>query len=212
MVRYDKETVKAAASGYWHDVLNQVAGIDDEFLVTRERSCPKCGGNTRWRCFGDYRETGGAICSHCGLGHRGSGMIDGFQVVMWSNGVGFPESLKLVAEFLGVKGIQGGNSPSKTKPRRKRKAEDEIEFLPEFPHSFSVFCAKKGISQESIKAMGGRLARHRKRHTVIAFPVLDGSGALTGYSLYEASGGTLPLWNPTTQETTQLKMKTLEMK
>lgn len=132
---YDKDEVKSLASGRWPEIITTLAGIDDDYLVTRERSCPKCGGNTRWRCFEDFRETGGAICSHCGLGHRGSGMIDGFQVLMWALKIEFPQTVNLVGEFVNAPTSEKSLSTGwkKTSGKGKKKTSSRKCGVPPLP-------------------------------------------------------------------------------
>jgi hypothetical protein len=98
--RYNLASVKADAAHHWPAIINRVAGIDDDYLTTEHGRCPKCdGGHTtdRWRVFGDFEETGGAVCNQCGK------FGDGFALLQWYLGIGFPEAVRLVAEFLGTK-------------------------------------------------------------------------------------------------------------
>ena len=98
MPRYNAETVRDAARGRWDDVLSRLAPEIQEALERprRHHPCPVHGGKDGFRVFKDVRETGGAVCNTCGPFH------DGFEVLAWLRGWGFVESLRAVAEALGL--------------------------------------------------------------------------------------------------------------
>ncbi|TWT52154.1 primase-helicase zinc-binding domain-containing protein [Allorhodopirellula solitaria] len=203
MSRYELDDVKSAAVGYWPAILNRVAGIDDDYLSNRHGPCRKCGGTDRWR-FTNLNNHGGAICNQCGK------MGDGLAVIMEMTGCGFAEAIKQVAEFLGVK-------PSTT--NRKSLSKDtkldpfrNIELQPDNEQTLSFWCWQKRLSLEAIKKAKPRIAKYRKRHTVIAMPLTSDSGEPIGWTMYEAFGGKLPLYDPKTKETEWLKVKTLKLK
>lgn len=206
MARYELEEVKAAANGNWPAILNRVAGIDDDFLNARSHGpCPKCGGADRWR-FTDSAKSGngGGICNQCGK------FGDGFAVVQWYLGVGFLEAVEKVAIFLGIQPTKKAARKGTTK-HQERDLSKDLTFLPENALSFAVFAKEKKLSLAAIKRMGGKLARLKNGQVVIAFPVLDGkSQEPIGYTLYDAGGGKLPVWNPKTKSYDQLKVKTIK--
>jgi hypothetical protein len=205
--RYELNDVKAAARGHWPAILNRVAAIDDDFLdVGRHGPCPKCGGDDRWN-FTNLNEDGGAICNQCDK------FGDGFAVIQWMCGIGFIEALKRVGEFLGVQ-------PVARKRHSKNKQVDpfrNIEFQdlsePSVNKIMAVWCLKKRVKPDSVRSLNPRIARYRKRYTVIAIPVHGKQvDDIIGWTLYEAFGGNLPLYNPKTKETDWLKVKTLKLK
>ncbi|MCC9644985.1 phage/plasmid primase, P4 family [Rhodopirellula sp. JC740] len=87
----------ADAVGRWRELLHIHANITNEYICTHEIPCPTCGGETRWRVYDDFDETGGARCNHCG---DGRGFADGFGVIMWRRNCSFPEALQLVDDYL----------------------------------------------------------------------------------------------------------------
>lgn len=157
--RYDIKDVKAAASGHWATILNRVAGIPDDYLTSRHRDCPRCGGDDRWRCFDDFEQTGGALCGQCGSGD--GKMADGFAVVMWANDVGFPQALQLVGDFLGVEPSKATPKTKPSKPKPKPEDGDEI-------HKILTKCSerlplrddhrddlvRRGFTSETIERLG----------------------------------------------------------
>ncbi len=112
MSRYDAETVRDAARGRWDDVLSRLAPEIQEALERprRHHPCPVHGGKDGFRTFKDVRETGGAVCNTCGPFH------DGFAVLGWLRGWGFAESLRAVAETLG---LSPGQAPTVLPPVRR---------------------------------------------------------------------------------------------
>jgi phage/plasmid primase-like uncharacterized protein len=203
VARYDLEEVRSAARGAWEHVHTRVAGIGDDFLNSKQHGpCPKCSGTDRWRCFNDYKETGGAICNQCGR------FADGFAVVQWSLGCTFLDSVEKTAEFLGVKPT--GNGKSK---KGKASSEAIIEFLQWSEPLVAMWChnKKKTIKARTVKQINAVVGRH-KRMVTISLPILDEEGKTIGWTLYESSGGKLPVWNPKTKETTWLKVKTIKSK
>lgn len=60
--------------------------------------CPLCGGTDRARFFPDVAETGGFHCNNCGT------WADGLATVMLFEGCQFPESLRILAAWLGLDG------------------------------------------------------------------------------------------------------------
>lgn len=239
--RYDLRAVKSEATYHWPAIINRVAGIGDDYLTTAHGPCPKCGGNDRWRVFDDFDQTGGAICNQCGK------FGDGLAVIQWHLGIGFPEAMRRVAEFLGTapetsrgrgtaagaKGVNG--SPAAASPAKARGSSAShksagglsagsgdpqsppqfktIELLPWNDLTAGMWCLKKpGMSLAALKALGAQLARYRKRHLVIALPVIVGEQHV-GWTLYEAEGKLLPQFKSGSPEPVAwLKVKTIKVK
>lgn len=194
---YDIREVKIRASGRWADILNKVAGIPDDFLSGQEMECPKCGGTKRWR-FTDFKGDGGAICNQCGK------FGDGFAVVMHFTGCDFSTAKEKVAQHLGLTPTRNG------KPKQsKRDPDQHLEFLDWNDMLAGYFCAKKQpITLDAIKAAGGRLAKYRGRHNVIAIPAYGPVGSIVAWTLYEVFGGKLPVFHGKGKPIEQVKVKT----
>ena len=90
--------VRVAAAGRWEGI-HRALGVN---LATtshqRHVSCPGCGGKDRFRVAPDYQQTGRFFCS--GGGDLQSG--DGFALIVHVNNWTLAESLRAVADFLGL--------------------------------------------------------------------------------------------------------------
>jgi hypothetical protein len=101
---HDAKSVKLAARGLWCEILAELGGLPIELLRDPHRHgpCPKCGGTDRFRAFDNVAETGGVICNQC----RTSS--DGFAALQWATGKSFADTLRDVADFLGIKATTCG--------------------------------------------------------------------------------------------------------
>lgn len=103
--RYDRDTIKLHANGQWHYILSYLCPELEQALQRpgHHTWCPVHHGTRgdAFRLFNDYEQTGGSICNTCGT------KSDGFATIMWLTGWTFPETLKAVAQTIGV-----GNSDS----------------------------------------------------------------------------------------------------
>lgn len=186
-------------------ILNKVAGIGDDYLSTRHGPCPVCDGGPstdRFRCFDDWRETGGMVCNRCGK------KADGFEVIRWTNGCGFPESVKQVGEFLGL------NPNPKQDPKKKQNSDiDNLEFVGWSDALAAIWCMRKKLALDEVKKLSPKLARYRTRYSVIAFPIQKVDGSLAGWTIYQATDGTLPeRYDKKTKTTSWTKVKNLKYK
>ena len=93
--KYDKETVKAAATGHWR-AIHASCGVPEDSLDGKPHPCPVCGGTDRFNVGKDYQQTGTAFCRHCQIGG------DGFKLVEKVLSIDFHEALRTVAEFRNV--------------------------------------------------------------------------------------------------------------
>lgn len=83
------------ARGHWAAIYGSIL---PELKQThaKHQPCPSCGGNDRFRLFGDWETAGGAICNQCGNG-------DGFHWLGQVTGKGFKEVCRLVESVLGIR-------------------------------------------------------------------------------------------------------------
>jgi putative DNA primase/helicase len=90
-----RDEVRQAASGNWHEVLQQ-CGVDGRFLKNSHGPCPGCGGDNRFR-FDNQEGRGTFICNQ-----RTPKAGDGFDLLGHVHGWSFPDALHHVAELLGI--------------------------------------------------------------------------------------------------------------
>lgn len=146
MSHYKKNAVKDAARGQWRRIFHSLAGIGDEYIVDRERSCPTCDGETRWRVYPDFDKTGGCRCNAC---DTKKGWGDGFAFLQWKLQKPFKEILTMVGEFLNVQ-------PSENRKRPRQTAKKLAEKRPEKPQTTPNSDAREAL-QKKIK----ELEKHR---------------------------------------------------
>jgi len=103
MARYDAQAVRDAATGRWVGILSTLAPeltdalpYDGGSRTPRHKPCPVHGGKDGFRVFRDVDQTGGGVCNTCGI------FSDGFALLGWLRGWGFVETLRAVAETLGM--------------------------------------------------------------------------------------------------------------
>lgn len=96
--RYVFAEVKAAASGLWPGIILS-AGIAPELLNGRHHPCPGCGGKDRFRYI-DTKGDGYFVCGRGGDPLTG----DGFALLQHACGMTPRESLRFVADHLGLGG------------------------------------------------------------------------------------------------------------
>ena len=113
------EDIKRKAAGRCSQILKSLCGLTDRQLNPKVHGpCPDCGGTDRFRAFDDVNDSGGLLCNQCGK------RADIFASVMWLRKCTFPESLKLVADCIGVNSSQGNgqlNPTEKTPPKNSKK-------------------------------------------------------------------------------------------
>jgi putative DNA primase/helicase len=93
----DKDVVKRAARGRWHEVLTKL-DIAPSYLTGRHVACPGCGGKDRFR-FDNREGDGTFICS------QGTGVVlvgDGIELIRHVTDLPFPIVLRRVAQILGL--------------------------------------------------------------------------------------------------------------
>lgn len=93
-----------------------------------------------------------------------------------------------------------------------KRPDEHLQFLDWNESLVALWCLwKPPITPAAVQAAGGRLARYRDQYTVIALPVrpsfADDSEAC-GWVIFNASGGTLPIFHGKGEPPTFAKMKT----
>lgn len=185
--RYDIDYVRQAARGRWPEIFWRLGGISQELLDGRHHPCPKCGGSDRFRMID--QEAGALLCNQC----FGQANGDGFSALAWLTGRKFGEILASVADHLGIQPEKSGKSHKK---QEQPNPSEHLEFEEWNELLVATWCLNKPpITPAAVRAVGGRIARYRGQHTVIAIPVwgpqLDRAEPV-GWCLYNISGGVLP--------------------
>ncbi len=116
--------ISQAAQGRWNSILAAL-GLPAESLIDRHGPCPGCGGKDRFR-FDDKDGSGSWFCGGGGSPEHG----DGFSLLQHTHGWGPLESLRAVADVLGIDGsghhIQPARVALKTtqasRPKASKKA------------------------------------------------------------------------------------------
>lgn len=201
---YETEHVRQAARGAWTDIISSLCGLDRDTLNPhRHGPCPKCGGTDRFRVFDNFSETGGMYCNQCFNSKNG----DGFAALQWlMHDVKFLDAVAYVARFVGVKPTTGdapSNSPTADPAER-------LDFQPWNAGSDNLAwlwtLAKPPITVPAIQAIGGKLAKFRNHHHVIAFPVLNEQNKTDGWAVYQTNNKPLPTgWDKVAQKFTEEK-------
>jgi len=175
--------VKGVARGRWKEIASQVFGIGGDYLTGKHGPCPKCGGSDRWR-FTNLEDSGAAICNKCGR------FSDGFKLGDWATGLDKMETLRRVAEFLGV-------SSSGSRSRSSKELE-RIDLEPLNELLATYWCVRKPpVTIPSLircRAAHGRL----RSQEVLALPAYGRdllSSPPTRYTVWRADGGMLPNWS-----------------
>lgn len=193
--KLDVDTIRAAASGRWNEILSSVAAVDLSILDGQHHPCPKCAGTDRFRLVD--KTAGALMCNQCFATKNG----DGFSAVQWMLGIDFVEAAKRVGEYLGIA----------EKNADKAKPEDDLSWREWSPKLIDFLISKKpGISEQSILSAGGRLASYKRVTPVIAFPIIGESldpAKPVGYVMISATGGLLPRWDKQGNAMAPVKVK-----
>jgi len=193
------DDVKAAAQGSWVSILSHMLGVTSEQLdPKRHGPCPRCGGEDRFRALDDVAETGGLLCNQCFNKKNG----DGFAAIMWMSGCSFPEAVGKVADHLGIK------KPAKSKKADPEKDLDFDEWNEELAGWLEF--SKPGITTESLKANGARLAMYKRTYRVLALPIIGSDLDVTkpvGWVAIDFRGNSLPVWNKNGEIIDRVKVK-----
>jgi predicted kinase len=216
--RVNKDDVASAARGRWREILLSVCrGLSPESLNgSHEKSCPKCGGNTRFRAFDDFDETGGLYCSHCHAAKNG----DGFAAVQWWQNCDFSQALQIVADFLKLapSNLAGSPRPADSGSRNPLPPQ-QIEWSAKWTrwqigggqldYLLSQWCdVKRPIVPQSLLAAGvmvGQWPKQNRDQCVLGF---HGFGADESHPnsllLYRSDGAMFPAFGKLDQRKTHL--------
>ena len=174
-----KERVKDAARGQWTRIVPVLTGTDSSRLNGSHGSCPKCGGTDRFRSLSSFQDDGAVYCNQCFNERNG----DGFSTIQWLTGWTFPQTVRAVAEHLGIQEngtdspVQNNGNASSSQaqsqppaPSEPKRTTDDLskQFVARFGDStevgrqkialdFQTFAdAKPPITVDAIVASGGR--------------------------------------------------------
>lgn len=128
--RLDFAEVKDAARGRWGELLPSLLGWPAETCDGRNRPCPRCGGEDRFR-FVDYGGDGSALCNQCAP----SGLGDGFDVVGEFGGCSKADALRKVAQRLGIDGEASAiGTPPASKALNDQKSNGLRKIVATYPY------------------------------------------------------------------------------
>lgn len=179
----NKDEVKAAAAGQWRAICRDM-GMPDEVMDAKHHPCPRCGGTDRFRVFDDFESTGGVICNQC---LRDAG--DGFATVGWLQGVGFVDSVKLVADWLGLA------SPKKRAPVPV-DFQQQVTLSSWSPDAVPFYCAANpGISAIGLERAGTVQGTYHAKAVLLYQIWGEDLQSLTGYVAMSLMSATLPKWS-----------------
>jgi P4 family phage/plasmid primase-like protien len=189
--QFDITQVKAAAKGRWADILPRLSGFSHEYFTGRHGPCPRTQGKDKWR-FSDLNNDGGAISG------SDNKFGDGFATLQFLIDCSFPDSLRLVAEYLG---IQPKEKYANSTVKEKTDPAKNLEFLP-WSNMLAAFWAskKQPIDSSVLPAIGVRYAKYRKHNNVFAFPAIGQDGSTAGWCLCHATGKLLPIFEEGSRE------------
>ena len=161
--------------------------------VDREDSSPSAAVNVQ---SGHYRDLGGA------------GLFLGF--------FDFAVHLKKFSSWMVARDHYAAIAGVVPEGKPPRDPAEHLAFMPWQERTPGLWCLHKpGVTPESILAAGGRLAKYRDRYTVIALPIF-GPGASAadpiGWLLYNATGGTLPIFHGKDKKTGELNISHKKVK
>lgn len=205
-MRYDVEPVKHAANGRWHEILTH-AGIDPSYLTGNNGPCPICReGRDRWRWTNLDGNGGGACTRHANPG-------DGIALIQQVKGIGFPEALKLVGDYLGVAKTKKRSKPTAGKPMKpaskkpakkttgKKDRPFPINWCPWSDKAAKIWARSKGLDPSCVDvlqregAMIGEYRFGKRKYSVFCLPGWDSETDQQGWAIYEITGGLLPDWD-----------------
>jgi putative DNA primase/helicase len=193
--------VKRRAVGQWHSIL-VAAGIPAELLKPVEGPCPKCSGNTRFRLWEHFHQTGGVRCSHCHNSKNG----DGIAAIQWWFGCSCAEAIAWLENYLGISPANGkatNYTPALAKQQPAQQsttpaARDPFKHVVELPWSdvqAALFCQHKpGVTVAGLLACDASIIRYRRQWPAMGLPIIGQDGEKVGWALWPLNGKTLPTY------------------
>jgi putative DNA primase/helicase len=135
----DVASIKQAARNRWPEILSRLGGIPQDILDGKHHPCPKCGGVDRFR-FTNRNGDGSLLCNQCF--NKGNG--DGISALEWLTGQGFGDTIKRLAEYLGIQPSQNGHANGQPKAKKKGggavyatlEAAIKVGILPGLTHDY----------------------------------------------------------------------------
>ena len=112
-IGFNAEKIKEAAQGRVINILESVAGIPVGSLDGKHHPCPKCGGTDRFRLIDE--KSGCVLCNQCFQKNNG----DFISAVIHFRNVDFPEALRLIADYLGMKPQPRLGKPQQASPQKQ---------------------------------------------------------------------------------------------
>jgi hypothetical protein len=136
--RFDVAAVKQAARDRWPEILSALGGISKDILDGKHHPCPKCGGIDRFRLID--AQDGACLCNQCFDKKNG----DGIAALGWLSGQGFGDTIKRLAEYLGIQPSQNGHANGQPKAKKKGggavyatlEAAIKVGILPGLTHDY----------------------------------------------------------------------------
>jgi P4 family phage/plasmid primase-like protien len=194
--------VKTKAANQWLPILSSVGKIPDSCLTGLHGPCPKCGGKDRWRFTSE--ETGSAICNKCGK------FGDGIAVLEWFTGLPTFDVVESVAKHLGME-----SAPKKKRGSKKGKPIEpywvqQIKWGKPPTRLITQWCIRKfPASFEALEMAGAQYGVYRGKDAIIAIPIHGPDDATIGYTVYNATGGTLEYYPIPGEQPEFIKVKNL---
>jgi P4 family phage/plasmid primase-like protien len=194
--------VKTRATNQWLSILSTVGKIPAECLTGAHGPCPKCGGKDRWRFTSE--ETGSAVCNKCGK------FGDGIAVIEWFTGQSTFDVVEEIAKHLGME-----STPKKKKGSKKGKDVEpywvqQIKWGKPPTRLINQWCTRKfPASIESLEKAGAQYGVYRGKDAIIAIPIHGPDDSSIGYTIYNATGGTLEYYPIPGEQPEFIKVKNL---
>lgn len=205
-MKINKDAVTQKAESHWRDILLHVAGIPDQYLATRHGPCPRCqAGTDRFRCFDDWEQTGGTICSTCAP----KGNADGFSTIQWMTGWDFKTTLRAVSEHLGL-AVDKDRAKSQRRRSKKPSPGDQIEPKPWSDQLAKHFVhVNHGITVDALRRAGCFYALHQAK-AVLVIPAFGSDlENRSGLSVMNMLGKYLPKMSKEGRVVGQVRAKTI---
>lgn len=200
------------SSGRWMDVLAGVAGIPREHLDGHHHPCPKCGGKDRFRLIDE--KAGAVLCNRCFDRNNG----DGIAAVQWMLGLGFPEAITRICNFLGYEEPKKiGKTSSVPASQAPKELADSFFPLEWSVDRMNLWCAMHPpISHAALLAFDSISAKHtfgNQPHFTLSLPIWGEklkSEKPVGWAMLPMSGDFLPTFAGKGQPIKWVKVKTLK--